>query len=216
MFLGHYAAALAGKKIAPKVSLGTLILAAQLLDLVWPIFLIFGFEQVRINPGDTKMTPLDFYNYPFTHSLLAVLGWSAFLGLAYYFFKKEKQGSVVVGLAVLSHWLLDLAVHRPDLPLIINGGPKFGLGLWNFLPITLILELGLFVLGVYIYLKTTVAKDKIGTYAFWALIVFLAGIYGLNLSGPPPPTVSALAYTALAAWIFVPWGYWIDRHRTPK
>src|SRR3989339_132004 len=121
MFIGHYAVALAAKKGAPKVSLGTLFIAAQLVDLLWPLFLLLGLEHVRIDPGNTAFTPLDFYDYPITHSLVGAVGWSMLLGGVYYGFRRERKSAVVIGLVVFSHWILDLITHRPDLPLGLGG-----------------------------------------------------------------------------------------------
>lgn len=212
MFLGHYAAAMAAKKFAPKTSLGVLFMAAQFIDLIWPILLIFGVEAVSIEPGNTKMTPLNFYHYPYTHSLLAVVIWAIVFGGVYFIFKKDKRAALVCGALVLSHWVLDLIVHRPDLPLTLNESRLAGFGVWNSMPLTLILELGLFAVGVWIYVKNNPARDKTGKYAFWSLAVLLAAIYVMNLNGVPPNT-KILAYTALAAWIFVPWAHWADSHR---
>ena len=213
MFIGHVAVALGAKKAVPKVSLGTLILSATFLDLLWPLLLILGLEHVRIDPGNTVVTPLDFYDYPITHSLLAVLGWSVAFGLVYYAVRKEKFAAGVLGLGVLSHWILDFFTHRPDLPIIPGGSLMVGLGMWYSMPLTLVVEIGIFILGVYLYLQTTTAKDRTGTWSFWVLVVFLMISYAANLLGPPPPSAEAIGYGALLAWLFVPWGYWIDRHR---
>jgi len=217
MFIGHFAVALGAKKAVPKVSLGTLILSATFVDLLWPIFLILGLEHVRIDPGITVVTPLDFYDYPITHSLLAVLGWSVAFGLVYYAVRKEKLAAWVLGLGVLSHWILDFFTHRPDLPLVPWSSLKVGLGMWYSAPLTLVVEIGLFILGVYLYLRSTTATDRTGVWSFWGLMIFLAIVYTSNvlagLFGPPPPSADAIGYAGLLAWLFVPWGYWIDRHR---
>src|SRR5512145_681024 len=117
MFLGHFALGFGAKVVARRVSLGALFLAAQFIDLLWPIFLLLGIERVRIEPGATVVTPLVFEHYPYSHSLLAVLGWAVLLGVLYLVLKRDRLGAVVMGALVLSHWLLDLMVHRPDLPL---------------------------------------------------------------------------------------------------
>lgn len=216
MFIGHYAVALAAKKAAPKVSLGTLFIAAQLVDLLWPLFLLLGLEHVRIDPGNTAFTPLDFYDYPITHSLVGAIGWSMLLAGTYYGFRREKKSAVVIGLVVFSHWILDLITHRPDLPLGLGGDQMFGLGLWNSLPGTLVVEIGLFVGGIVLYLKSTEAKDRTGRYAFWGLIGVLGLIHIGNIFGPPPPSDFAIAIAGNALWLFVLWAYWTDRHREGK
>ena len=213
MFIGHFGVAFGSKKIVPKVSLGTLILAAQLLDLVWPILLLLGVEHVRIDPGNTAFTPLEFYDYPITHSLLLVILWSLLFGGVYYGIKRQVKGAIVAGCAVLSHWVLDFLTHRPDLPLFPWGGPYAGLGLWNSVPGTIVVEWAIFIAGVVLYATSTRPLDRTGRYAFWGLVAFLIVSAVAANFGPPPPDVKAIAVTALFLWLLVPWGYWIDRHR---
>lgn len=213
MFIGHFAVSFGAKKAAPAVSLGTLVLAGQLVDLLWPLFLLLGLENVRINPGDTAVTPLDFYNYPFTHSLAGALAWSCVLALLYYAIKRNARNAAVVGILVSSHWILDLLTHRPDLPLWFSGGPLVGLGLWNSVLGTIAVEAGLFAAGIALYLRSTTARDRIGSVGFWSLVGFLVLIYLGNLFGPPPPEVSAIALAGNAGWLLVLWAYWVDKHR---
>ncbi len=213
MFIGHYAVALGTKKAAPKISLGTLFIAAQFLDLLWPLFLLLGIEHVRIEPGNTPFTPLDFYDYPLTHSLAGALLWSLVLGAVYFAIRRNRNNALIVGAVVFSHWILDFLTHRPDLPLWFSGSLKVGLGLWNSVAGTIIVEGGIFIAGIILYLRATKSKDTIGTYGFWGLVAVLAAIYLGNIFGPPPPNVHALAVAGNALWLFVLWAYWIDRHR---
>lgn len=213
MFIGHFAVGLAAKKAAPKVSLGTLIMSAQFVDLLWPVFLLLGLEHVRIVPGSTAVTPLDFYDYPITHSLVGSLGWSVALGLVYYTAQRSARGAWVVGAAVFSHWILDAITHRPDLALYPGSHTFVGLGLWNSLAGTVAVEFVMFALGMVLYLRSTVARDRPGRYAFWSLIAVLAVLYVGNLVGPPPPSARALAIFSLGVWLFIAWAYWADRHR---
>lgn len=213
MFLGHFAAALAAKRVAPRTSLGTLVAAAQLLDLVWPGLVLLGVEQVRVDPGNTAFTPLDFVSYPWTHSLLLVLVWAAGFALAYQARTGSGRGAAVVGGLVLSHWLLDLVSHRPDLPLA-PGAAKVGLGLWSSVPATVLVEGALFAAGVYLYAAGTRARNRTGSLALWALVAFLVAVYAASL-GPPPPSARAVGVAGLAMWLFVPWAGWIDRNRAP-
>lgn len=215
MFLGHFGVALAGKRLARRVSLGTLILAAQFVDMLWPIFLLIGFEHVRITPGITRVQALDFYDYPYSHSLTMGVRWALALGLIYFFLRRNARGAWVLGALVLSHWGLDWIVHRPDLPLWI-GGPKVGLGLWNSWPASISLELLMFGAGVWIYLTSTRPRDRRGTYAFWSLMaLLLVGWMGATF-GPPPPDTRIVALTALVMWIVAPWAWWADGHRELK
>lgn len=213
MFLGHYAVALAAKRVSPTTSLGTLVLASQFVDLLWPVLLLLGWEHMRIVPGITTVTPIDFTDYPISHSLLVVLVWTALVGGLYFAVRRSPRGAITVGALVLSHWFLDLLVHRPDLPLWPGSELRVGLGIWNSLAGTLLLELGLFVIGTAMYLRTTKRKDAVGTYGFWGFIVVLLGIYAANLLGPPPPGQDAIAIAGNASWLFVLWAWWVDRHR---
>jgi membrane-bound metal-dependent hydrolase YbcI (DUF457 family) len=215
MFIGHYAVALAAKKVAPKTSLGTLFIGAQLVDLLWPLFLLAGVEHVRLDPGNTVVTPLDFYDYPISHSLLGTALWALLFGVLYFAIRKYRTGAIVAGLCVLSHWVLDFLTHRPDLPLTFRGEQRFGLGLWNSIPGTLIVELGMFIVGILIYVRTTKKKDRIGSLAFWGLMGIILVIYFSNLFGPPPPEPGVIAIAGNAAWLFIIWAYWADKHRTP-
>jgi len=213
MFLGHYGVAFASKKAVPKVSLGTLLLASQLADLLWPIFLLVGLEHVRVAPGTTVVSPLDFYDYPITHSLVGALGWSLLFGLIYAAARRYPKGAWVLAAVVFSHWVLDLIVHRPDLPLI-PGGTRVGLGLWNSLPGTLVVELGLYLVGIILYVRTTTALDRTGQYALWVFVALLLVTYVGSVAGPVPPSDRAVAIAGVGQWLFVLWAYWIDRHRT--
>ena len=213
MFIGHFAAGFAGKKIQTAISLGTLFFAAQFIDLLWPIFLLFGLEKVEVDPGNTAFTPLNFVYYPFSHGFLSVLIWAVLFGLIFYVIRKNLKGAFLLGGLVLSHWILDLIVHRPDLPLFPWMDLKVGLGLWQSIAITILVEGSLFAAGVYLYLKTTKAKNKKGRFGLWSLVVFLLIIYIMNVFGPPPESAEPIALVGLAQWIFVIWAYWIDRNR---
>ncbi len=213
MFIGHYGVGFAGKKIEKSPSLGTMFLAAQFMDLLWPIFIVTGIEKVKIVPGLMAANPLDFTYYPFSHSLLFSLIWGFLFGLVYYMIKKNKKASILLGLLVLSHWFLDLIVHRPDLPLY-PGGPKVGLGLWNSIPGSIIVELIIFLGGAYIYSKVTRAKNTAGKVIFGSLVAFLLIMYILNFFGSAPPSVEAVGYAGFAQWLIVAWAYWADRKRT--
>jgi len=169
MFLGHYGLAFAAKRLSPRTCLGWFLAATVTLDLLWPVFLLLGLEHVRIAPGITVMTPFDFYDYPITHSLVGALGWSIALAALYSAFNRDRGGGLIVGALVTSHWVLDAVVHRPDLPLY-PGGPLIGLGLWNSVPGTLIVEGVLWIGGVWIYLKSTTAQSPTGHYALWSFV----------------------------------------------
>jgi membrane-bound metal-dependent hydrolase YbcI (DUF457 family) len=214
MLLGHFAVALAARKIAPRPSLGLLVLAAMLPDGIWPAFTLLGLEKVEIVPGITAVTPLSFVSYPYTHSLLADLLWGMFVALVYYLYRRDRVGAFWLGALVVSHWVLDFVSHRPDMPLW-PGSAVVGLGLWHSLPATLVVEFGLFVAGVSLYTSVTRPLDAIGNYAFWTLVATLAVLYLVSVFGPPPPSVDALVMTGIASWLLVVWCFWIDHHRLP-
>jgi hypothetical protein len=216
MFLGHMAVGLGGKKYAPHVSLGTLFMAAQFLDLLFALLVVLGIEHVRIAPGITAVSPFDLYDYPYSHSLAGAIVCATLFGVIYYWIRRSRKGAVVLGGVVLSHWVLDLITHRPDMPLAPGVNAYFGWGLWNSFYGSLIVELLLFALGINYFLRTSRAKDKTGVFAFWALMVFLVVIAFAGYYGPPPADIRAMKYTGMSAWLFVLWGYWIDRHRTAK
>ena len=159
------------------------------------------------------MTPLDFEYYPISHSLLAVCGWAVLVAAVYQIIRRTPRGAIVLGLAVISHWLLDAVVHRPDPPLYPGSPYRVGLELWSSVGATLAVEFSLFALGVWLYFRSTQAIDAVGRWAVWALLAFLVIIYSANLLGPPPPDVTALAWVGEGQWLLIVWGYWLDRHR---
>ena len=212
MFLGHYGLAFAAKRAAPQTSLGALTLAAQFLDELWPILLLMGVEHVKIVPGLMAASPLDFTDYPISHSLLMAIVWGGVVGGIYFLLKRYGQGAWIMGLLVLSHWFLDLPMHRPDLPLYPGSATRLGFGLWNSIAATYVIEVGLYAIGIAIYVRTTRAKDRIGSWGLWVFVIALLAIF-VSSNGPPPPSEKALAWTALGIWLFVPIAWWIDRHR---
>ncbi len=215
MFIGHFGVGLAAKPAAPKVSLGTLFLAAQFVDLLWPTLLLLGFERVEINAPPDPL-PLTFTHYPISHSLVMGVVWAVLFGAGYFAVRKDGRGSLVLGLAVLSHWWLDWLVHVPDLPLYPGGGPRVGLGLWLFPLGAQAAELLLFALGVVLYVRATYPRDRMGRWLAVCLVVFLLLIQLSNALGPPPPSVGAIAWVGQSQWLLVAWGYWLDKHREVK
>jgi hypothetical protein len=214
MFIGHFAVGLAAKSVKPSLSLGSYFIAAQFVDLLWPTLLLLNLESVIISPGNTAMTPLDFVHYPYTHSLVMALIWAGAGFLLVYFLKKDFNAALLIGVCVASHWVLDFVTHRPDLPLTLSETTKVGLGLWNHRTATFLVESFLFAGSVFLFVRNSKALDGIGVYGFWVLVAFLYVISISNMIGPPPPSVSAIAWAGHLQWLFVFWAYWIDGHRS--
>ena len=212
MFIGHNAIGFASKRLAPRTSLGWLMAAPMLLDLIWPVLLLLGIEHVRVDPRATKFSPMDFNDYPWSHSLATTLGWAALFAALYFWRSRYGAGAVTIFFGVISHWVLDFVTHRPDLPLWPHG-PKVGLGLWNYPHTTLIIELAMFTIGVLIYRDMTEPVDRTGSIAMWALVLLLAGIYIGTAGTTPPSDPKKIAWGALSLILVPIWAAWIDRHR---
>lgn len=212
MFIGHFAAGYAAKRWAPRLSLAVLFAAAQLADLLWPLLVAAGVEQVRIAPGFTAATPLEFISYPYSHSLVMLALWGTLLGWVVTRTSAPRKRIAIIILAlVVSHWVLDFVSHIPDMPLY-PGGPKVGLGLWNSVAGTKVVEVTMFGAGVWIYMRHTRARDRIGRWGTWGLVGFL--LIGFLMSGAPPPSVTALWIAALVLGGLTLWlAWWTDRHR---
>src|SRR5215469_1858546 len=163
MFIGHFAVGFGAKKFAPRASLAALIAAPLFLDILWPPFLLLGWEHVRIDPGNTRYTPLDLYDYPWSHSLVMSIVWATAFALIYHLITHYPSGTIAIWIGVVSHWVLDWVTHRPDMPLCPGGGPKLGLGLWNSVPGTMMVELSMFAVGILFYMQTTRARDWAST-----------------------------------------------------
>lgn len=216
MFIGHFGVALAAKRIAPKSSLGTLFAAAQLVDLLWPIFLLLGVEHVKIEQGNTVVTPLNFYDYPFTHSLFGGIVWAVILSGLVFLFRRNIRSSSVIFVVVLSHWFLDLLVHRPDLPILPGSTEYYGFGLWNSLWSTIALELLIFGIGIWIYIRNFHSFNRARFVGFIGLIVFLVVMWLGNIFGPPPPSEFAIAVVGNSMWLLVLWAFWADKASTDR
>lgn len=212
MFVGHFGVGLAAKRIAPRTSLGWLIAAPLLLDLLWPIFLLLGWETVLVEPGATVVTPFVFVSYPISHSLIATVGWGALLGVGYWMVTRYTRGALVIGAGVVSHWFLDWVVHAPDMALY-PGGAKYGLGLWNSVAATVAIEALVLGGGVWLYARSTRATTRGGQLGWWAFVAFLVAVYATNLLGPPPSRVEEVAFVTLSLWVMPLWAWGFDRKR---
>jgi hypothetical protein len=210
---GHVAVGLGSKRLDPAVPLGAAVAAAFALDLLWPLFLLLGIERVEVNPSDTAFTHLAFVSYPWSHSLVAAVLWAGAataLGKLVY---RSWRTATLLGALVLSHWILDFVTHRPDLPLW-PGGPVFGLAIWNNVLGTIVVEGGLFAVGIWLYVRTTRSRDAVGRWALLAVLVLIGAVWVTQPVAPPPPSATAVAWGGLVMWLLPPWGAWVERHRT--
>jgi membrane-bound metal-dependent hydrolase YbcI (DUF457 family) len=213
MFIGHFAVGFASKRLAPRTNVALLIAAALFLDVLWPIFVLLGWEHVRIDPGNTRFTPLDFVDYPWSHSLVMSMLWATLFAAAYWLATHYRPGALMIWIGVVSHWVLDWITHRPDMP-IYPGGPRFGLALWNSIPGTMIVELLMFGIGVGLYMRLTRARDRIGRYALIAYLALLLFAYVSDRFGDPPSSAAEIAWlAAVASGVLIPWAWWFERHR---
>ena len=214
MFIGHYGVSFASKSFHKSIPLWLLFIAVQFLDVLWSIFVFTGIEKVRIVPGITATNPLDLYYMPYTHSLVGALVWSAVGIGAYKIVRKSSIATAAaIGVAVFSHWVLDLVVHRPDLALY-DDTYKMGLGLWDYPATAFGLEIVLLFGGMFMYLRSTEALDSIGKYGMPVLGLVLIAVQSVVFFGAPPTSPSAAAITALFAYLlFAGAAFWLERHR---
>jgi len=201
MFIGHYGPALAAKAPVRAIPLWLLFVAVQWLDVCWSVLVFAGVEKVRIVPGFTEASPLDLYYMPYTHGLIGALILSFVFGAIALLFVRERRVAVVaiVAGAVFSHWLLDLVVHMPDLPLFDNSA-KVGFGLWRWLWISLPLELVTLLAGAVIYVRAVPSRTRFGDTFLWLFVAAMAAIELYGAFGPMPATPAAEAGTALSAY----------------
>jgi hypothetical protein len=214
VFIGHFAVGFAAKRIAPKVSLGTLILAAILSDVLWIPFFMFGLEHVTIQPGIMIANSLNLVYIPFSHSLAMDAVWGGLFAGLYFISRKDNRGAWILCAVVVSHWFLDFAAHRPDMPLSPGIDLRFGLGLWNSRAATFLVEGLLWSAAVFLYAAATRPRGRAGVYAFWFMIIVLTALWLVSLRGDPPPSLPALAIvnTVFIA-IVLAWAYWMNRSR---
>jgi hypothetical protein len=222
VFLGHYGVAFALKRAEPKLSLGTLFVAVQLADLLWGIFVLLGWEHARIAPGHTPVSPLEFLDYPISHSLVAAVVWGIVAAALYYSWPtrdttRHWQASAIVGVAVFSHYPLDVLVHVADLPLAGNESPKLGLGLWNNPTATMIAELLVLGIGLALYAGLRSHRHPVRAVRLVVLVLVLIGTYLASLYGPPPPNMKTVVVSGIVFFIaMAAVAAWADRRATPQ
>jgi membrane-bound metal-dependent hydrolase YbcI (DUF457 family) len=206
MLVGHFAVGLLAKRAAPRASLGTLMFAAMLPDLLFFVFLMAGIEQAQVARGG-----LIAQNITLSHSLLTGAIWGALLAAAYFFWRRYRPGAWAIFAGVLSHWLLDFVSHKPDMPLAPGVRQYFGLGLWNSVPATLVVEGGLWVVAVILYARAARPKNRVGIFAFWSMVVLLTLAWINNIAGPPPNPSGFELQGLIFFSAAVAWFYWVNR-----
>jgi hypothetical protein len=215
MFVGHYGPSFVAKALDKTIPLWILFLAVQLVDVFWAIFVILGVEKARIASGITATNPLDLYYMPYTHSLVATILWALAAGVGYraHFRRNGWSAAVAIGVVIFSHWILDLLVHRPDLPLY-DDALKVGLGLWNRPVAAFALEAASLFGGMALYLRATAPVGRGGRYEMAVFGAVMLTIHGLAFFSLPPTSAKAAAAAALAAYIaFAGVAFWLERKR---
>ncbi len=217
MLIGHFAVGLIAKRVEPRLSLGTTMLASVLPDLLWGVFLIVGIEHVLLKPGIGAANYLGASEISLSHSLLMDALWAALFAMGYFLRRHYARGAWVLFGAVLSHWLLDFVSHRPDMPLAPGVHRYFGLGLWNSVPATLVVEGGFWVIAIILYARATCPKNRAGVYGFWSVVTLVALPWYSNIAGPPPQSPRGAGVGSLIFFsLVVAWAYWINRLRLPR
>lgn len=216
MFVGHYAVGLVLKRVEPKVSLGTFVLAAMFADFLWAIFLLLGIEHVQLKAGMGAENYFDpsSINIVWSHSLLMNAIWAALFAGAYWLWRHYGPGAWLLFAAVLSHWLLDFVAHRAIMALAPGTHRHFGLGLWTCIPATVIVEGGFWLFAIILYVRTTHPRRRAGAYVFWSVIALLTLAWYNNIAGPPPPRPDLAPIVSLIFFsVTVAWAYWMNRLR---
>ena len=219
MFVGHYAVSLALKKFERRASLGLLFLAVQFVDILFFPFVLLGVERLNIIENYTQSTHFELEYMPYTHSLVASFLWAGLCYALFWLFKTSDGRSsvaLVMALGILSHWFLDLIVHTPDLPILTDGSPKMGFGLWHSAIGTYLLETALLFGGLWLYLDSTTATKSVGKYGMAVFVIILLLIEVANLFGPPPPgdnQVALALFTLTMYFLFGGVAFWLDAKR---
>jgi hypothetical protein len=211
MFVGHLSLGLSSKAVSRQTPLVWFIAAANLVDLIWPILLLAGVERVRIDPGNTAFTQLAFDWYPWTHSLFMGVVWGLVFAALARWFKVTPAAAGLIAALVVSHWVLDFVTHRPDLPLWPWSDGRYGLGLWQSIPGTFLVEGSMWIVGITVFLRSRRLAGIQGHVAFWSFVLVTTVLWASSPFSPPPPSPQALALFALFGWSIVGWAWWIER-----
>jgi hypothetical protein len=204
MFVGHYSVAFAVRTEQNKIPLWVLFVAVQFLDYIWATLVLLGIEKLRVIKGFTAGSMLDSYFHPYSHSLITAILWSGVAALCYKLlchwrgYGYTKSAALVVGVAVFSHWILDLIAHPRDLPIYDNTA-KVGFGLWNYRDPEFALEIALLGLGIALYL----ARNVMPAIRKGAVIAFGIALVVIQIGDTyVPRTPLSDKATAMGVWIF--------------
>jgi hypothetical protein len=215
MLVGHFAAALLAKRAEPRLSLGTTVVAATLADLLIFAFVIVGVEEIEIVRG--RFGAANYFNaidIGWSHSLAMGIAWAALFGAVHRWVTGATRASLIVAAAVLSHWFLDALSHPPHLPLAPAVAQRVGFGLWTSIPATLLVEGGLWVAALVLYLRATRSVTSAGRYVFWGGVIVLTLSWYNNIAGAAPSRPEDAATASLIFFLlWVGWGYWMNRAR---
>ena len=215
MLVGHVAVGMLAKRAEPKVSFGTYVAAALLADLLVFTFLLLGVEQVTFGSGRGAANYFHPINIAYSHSLLMDIIWGLLFAGVYLLWRRNLRGAWLLFAAVVSHWVLDFVAHRPDMPLAPGIHQGYGLGVWSSIPVTLIVEGGLWIAGIVVYLRSTRANGWTGRVFFWLVAVFLTLVWYNNMAGPPPSNPRTAPVGSLIFFgLVVLWAYWTNRLRS--
>ncbi len=213
MFVGHYGVAFAARRVGGRVPLWVWFVSVQWMDVVWSVLVLLGIEKLRIVPGFTEANALDLYYMPYTHGLPGAIVVSLVLGAIVALLTPGNRARIclLVAAASFSHWVLDLVVHVPDLPLYDNAA-KVGLGLWRHVGLSFSLELIVLGLGAWLYARRTTFASARGRYVLSAFVILLAAVQAIANFGPPPSSPHAMAVTALAFYaVLALLAAWVER-----
>jgi hypothetical protein len=217
MLVGHVAVGLASKRLVPRASLGLLVLASLLADLLWGLFMVAGIERVEfVTRGPTLMTSVLIQDVSFSHSLLTGAIWGILFAATYFLTTRDRAVTWILLVGVLSHFVLDWISHNPDMPLAPGVQRRYGLGLWNSIPATLLVEGLLWGLAVGLYCRATRATRRVGGLAFWIGVGLLTAAWYNNIAGPPPRGSSAAmgAQSLIFFAVVTSWAFWLNRVRS--
>ncbi len=204
------------RKFDKKTNLAWFFASVLFLDLLLWTFILLGIERVIVPPEFEKLHYLKFF-FPYSHSLISTVAWSLLVYVAAEIITKRQLTAVLLGAGVLSHYFFDVIVHIPELTIFGDNSAVIGLGLWNHIYIALLVELAIYLAGLFIYLKETHGVGFGGKYGMYIFsVVLVAAAFVSQVLSPKPQNGNEVAGSALLSVILVILiSYWLDRKRVP-